>query len=175
MAQHQIPRRVVEAVRRAMAERDQLRLGKVLAEDIDRRQTSTADLSRLAAELRCSLRRLRYAAAIYRLAERLDLTETDVRKIGWTKLGLVASRDDQAESREAVLRLCGGRERTTSQLRKLLAGGSGTEQQIAFTLSKKNRRELEAALIRHGAQRVGRVLNGKEAALMALVKQRNSS
>ena len=169
MAEYRISRRVTDAARRAMAARDQLRLGKVLAEEIDGHQTSTADLTRLAAELGCSLRGLRYAAATYRLVVRLGLTEADVRALGWTKLSLIASRTSQVRSKEDVVDLCTGR--TAPELRALLAGGSGSEQQVTFTLSEKHRRELEAALICQGAKRVGRALVGKEAALMALVKQ----
>lgn len=168
MAESRISRRVVDAARRAMAARDQLRLGKVLAEEIDSHQTSTADLSSLAADLGCSLRSLRYAAAVYRLVKRLRLSEVDVREIGWTKLALVASLESQVRSREDIVRLCAGR--TAPELRALLAGGSGSEQQVTFTLSERQRRALEAALLLHGAKRVGRSLIGKEAALMAIVK-----
>lgn len=173
MAEHQIPRRVVDAARRAMAARDPLRLGKVLAEEIDSHQTSTADLSGLAADLGCSLRSLRYAAATYRLVDRLRLTEADVRKLGWTKLSLVASLKGQVRLKEDVVGLCAGR--TAPELRALLAGGSGSEQQVTFTLSKQQRRALDAALVRHGAKRVGRTLVGKEAALMAIVRHPQSS
>lgn len=163
MIDHQVPRRVMEAARRAIEGRDQLRLGELLA----KLEISTANLSRLATDLGCSLRSLRYAIATYRLAERFGLSEADVRRIGWTKLSLVASLSRDVKSKQDILRLCAGR--TAGETRALLAGGSGSERQIVFTLSKSHRRKLEAALIRHGAKRVGRALIGKEAALMAIV------
>lgn len=165
MTEHQVPRRAVEAARRAIEGRDQLRLGELLS----KLEISSAELANLAADLDCSPRSLRYAIATHRVVERFGLTEADVRRIGWTNLALVASRETDVGSKEDILRLCAGR--TAAETRALLAGGSGSERQIVFTLSKSHRRKLEAALIRHGARRVGRALIGKEAALMAIIGQ----
>jgi hypothetical protein len=169
MTEHQVTRRAMEAARRAVAERDQLRLGKMVAEEIDHRQISTAELASLAAELGCSLRSLRYAAATYRLVTRLGLTEAEVREIGWTKLVLVASGASDDVTKADVIAMCEGR--TVAEVRAASAGVVGSIKVVAFNLNMSQRRELEAALIRHGAVRVGRGLVGKEAALMKMISK----
>ena len=159
----------MEAARRAIAERDQLRLGKVVAEEIDQRQISTADLASLAADLGCSLRSLRYAASTYRLVTRLRLTDAEVREIGWTKLVLVASGASDTLTKAEVVAMCEGR--TVAEVRAASAGVVGSVKVVAFSLNKAQRRELEAALVRYGAVCVGRGLTGKEAALMRMVSK----
>jgi hypothetical protein len=165
MNDHQVPHRVVEAARRAIKDRDQLRLGEVLA----KLEITTATLADLAADLGCSLRHLQYAIANHHFVERFGLSEKDVREIGWSKLSYIASREDIVQSKADILHLCSTH--TAAELRAWLSGGSGSEQQMTFTLSKKQRRELEDALIRHGAKRVGRALVDKEAALMTIVNR----
>lgn len=169
MTEHQVTRRPMEAARRAIAERDQLRLGKVVAEEIDQRQISTADLASLAADLGCSLRSLRYAASTYRLVTRLRLTDAEVREIGWTKLVLVASGASDTLTKAEVVAMCEGR--TVAEVRAASAGVVGSVKVVAFSLNKAQRRELEAALVRYGAVCVGRGLTGKEAALMRMVSK----
>lgn len=156
---------MVEAARSAIKNREQLKLGEVLAQ----REMGVADLSGLAMVLGCSLRRLQYAIAIHHLAKRVGLSESDVRVMGPTKLYIIASRDDLVQSKADAGRLCNSH--SVAELRAWLGGGSGAEQQVTFILSRKQRRQLENALLCYGAKRVGRVLIDKEAALMAIVRQ----
>ena len=65
--------------------------------------------------------------------------------------------------------MCEGR--TVAEVRAASAGVVGSIKVVAFNLNKSQRRELEAALIRHGAVRVGRGLVGKEAALMKMISK----
>ena len=159
----------VTAAAEAVKNGNQLELGRLVVQEIEHRQASTADLIGLAKQIGCSLRTLRYAADVYRLAQRVGLSAQEVARIGWTKLAVVAS--EEISTKRQLEALCEGR--TVTELRATMSGTAGTVKNIVFTLNKGSRNALEAALIRFGARRSGRSLLDKEEALVKLVAATN--
>ncbi|MEK7994572.1 MAG: hypothetical protein AAB403_12280 [Planctomycetota bacterium] len=167
MPEYKATHSVIEAVRQALADGRQLAAGRVLAGELDSGGATTVDLEKIAEQADTSLRTIRYAVQTYRFATRVGLSESDMERIGWTKLAVVTSGASDDMTKEDVIAMCEGR--TVTELRAVVAGIAGSVKVVTFSLNKSQRRELEAALIRHGAVRVGRGLTGKEAALMKIV------
>jgi hypothetical protein len=122
-------------------------------------QASTADLAALADQAGCSLRTLWYAADVYRLAKRLDLSDQDVARLGRTKLAIVAAASHEIMSKRELEELCLGQ--TVTEFRAFVSGRAGAVKTVVFTLNKSQRTMLEAALVRFGARRSGRSLLGR--------------
>jgi hypothetical protein len=160
---------IVEIAKKAMAERDQLGLGRLIASEVDQREANMADLAKVAKRIGCSARTVHYAIAVYRLAERLGLTPEEVRKIGWTKLAVVAAAKRGVATKSDLVALCRGR--TVAELRAALSGIPGAVKTVVFTLNKGQKANLDAALIRFGATRSGRGLFGREEALMKILSK----
>lgn len=167
MADYQASNQLIAAVTRAFAEGRQLDVGRLLAPELDDGGATTVDLERIAKEAGVALRTVRYALQAYRLATRIGLSPLEVEQIGWTKFALVTSGAREDMTKADVLAICEGR--TVAEVRAAVAGMAGSIKGVTFSLNKTQRRALEAALIRHGAVRMGRGLSGKEAALMKMV------
>jgi hypothetical protein len=130
-----------------------LELGRLVVRELEHHQASTADLAVFAEQIGCSLRTLWYAADVYRLAARLDLSEQDVARVGWTKIAIVAAAGEEIATKRELVELC--EDRTVTELRAATSGTPGVVKTIVFTLSKSQRTMLEAALLRFGARRSG--------------------
>ena len=159
----------VAATAEAVRSNQQRELGRLIVQELEQFQASTAELATLASQAGCSLRTLRYAAEAYRLAERLHLSDQEVARIGWTKLAIVAAASDDIATKRELEDLCKGQ--TVTDLRASVSGRAGAVKTVVFTLNKTQRNTLETALIRFGARRSGRSLHGKEAALMKVVAE----
>jgi len=181
MVEYEATSTVIEAVRQALAGGRQLDAGRLLAAELDNGGATTVDLKQIATQADTSLRTIRYAIQAYRFATRAGLSKTDRARIGWTKLAVVASGASGDMTKADVMAMCEGRTvaevrvelvrrgRVRRSLRLGMAGVASSIKVVTFSLNKSQRRELEAALIRHGAARVGRRLTGREAALMKIV------
>jgi hypothetical protein len=154
-------------VRQALADGRQLEAGRLLANELDKGGATTVDLEHIAKKAGTSLRTIRYAVQAYRFATRVGLSESDIDRIGWTKFAVVTSGASDDMTKDDVMAMCEGR--TVAEVRAAVAGIAGSVKVVTFSLNKSQRRELETALIRHGAVRVGRGLAGKEAALMRML------
>ena len=160
---------VVRTAKKALANKDHLELGRLIARELDQREATTADLIVLSAGIGCSLRSLWYAVDVYRLAQNVGLSAKEVADIGWTKLAVIAGASGDALTKTDLVAFCA--DRTVTELRAALAGKGGAVKTVVFTLNKGQRADLEAALVRFGARRHGRSILGKELALMKLVSK----
>jgi hypothetical protein len=163
----------IAAAAKAVKGDQQLDLGRLVVEELEQYQASTAELAALAHQAGCSLRTLWYAADVYRLAKRLDLSNQDVARLGRTKLAVVAAASQEIATKRELEELCRGQ--TVTELRAFVSGRAGAVKTVVFTLNKSQRTVLEAALVRFGARRSGRSLQDKEQALMKLVADAASS
>lgn len=157
------------AAKKALANKDHMELGRLIARELDQREATTADLVDLSKRIGCSLRSARYAASGYRLAQKLSLSHEDVEEIGWTKLAIVAADNKGASTKSDLIAFCAGR--TVTEVRAALAGTGGAVKTVVFTLNKSQRAVLDAALVRFGARRSGRSILDKEQALMAILSK----
>jgi hypothetical protein len=146
----------VAAAAEAVSGNHQLELGRLVVQELEQYHASTAQLATLAGQAGCSLRTLRYAAEVYRLTERLDLSDQDVVRLGWTKLAVVAAASQEIATMRELEELCMGQ--TVTELRAFVSGRAGAVKTVVFTLNKRQRTMLEAALVRFGARRSGRSL-----------------
>ncbi|MDI1263932.1 MAG: hypothetical protein PS018_11805 [bacterium] len=160
---------VIGTAKKALANKDHLELGRLIARELDQREATTADFIVLSKRIGCSLRTSRYAADVYRLAQNVGLSAKEVADIGWTKLAVMTAASGDAPAKADLVAFCAGR--TVTELRAALAGKAGAVKTVAFTLNKRQRAELDAALVRFGARRHGRSILGKELALMKLVSK----
>jgi len=161
---------VAEKARKALAAKDQLELGRLIVREIDSHGAGTADLVKLTRRIGCSLRTIRYAAAAYRLARRVGLSAQNVSDIGWTKLAVMAAAPGGAMTKDELVKYC-AKHRSVAQLRAALTGKAGAVRTVVFTLNKRQRADLDVALVRFGARRHGRSILGKELALMKMVSK----
>lgn len=165
---------VIETLRMALDRRDRLLVGKIVAGEIDSGGATRTNLSDLAKQVGCSLRTLQYYVGVYRLADRAGLSQRDINSVGWTRLAMLASAAEKDAKRDDIIAMCrdrAGRERTVTELRAMRAGIPGTVKTITFTLNGSQRRELEAALLRHGAVKSGRRILHKDRALMKIISK----
>jgi hypothetical protein len=131
-------------------------------------------ISTLANETGMSRRRLYYLLEVGQLIASCKVSKPDAEEIGWTKLQIIARhirRLDSASSSEIrqVFEMA-----SAHKARDLAAALEGRRviprRAVQFYLNLGGRAELNEALVKFGATQVRRGLQGKEAALIKLVR-----
>ena len=145
-----------------------LDLGKQLAmlHDRDRRL-----FSKLVTKSGLGSRKAYYLVEIHRAFYGLGVSRTRLKKIGWTKLQVIAKKVTKHNVDE-LLDLC--ESHTARQLAVLLRGEKPITNAhcVLMYFTPKQYAELEDALKEHGAKKAGRGLLDKEDALIRLIRTR---
>lgn len=127
-----------------------------------------------------SLRRLYYLIDVGRMLDEYRLEKSEVEKIGWTKVGIIA-RHVAAEpgiSRESLSDFLALAATTKARdLKGVLEGQpkSSAVRCVLLHLTPEDHDRLVEALVAHGAVKKGRGLIGKEEALMKIIDSEHST
>ncbi len=121
-----------------------------------------------------SRRRLYYLLDVGRLIEAHEISNADAEEIGWTKLQIIArhmGKTDAANTPHLTDLLGIASEHKARDLPAVLRGKRVAPKRIVhFYLNLGARAELREALLKFGAEPVGKGLRNKEAALVRLVR-----
>jgi hypothetical protein len=117
-----------------------------------------------------SRRKAYYLVNVSRQVERAKLPKVRLRKLGWTKLEVIA----KYLSRTNGLKLVKLAEMNTARDLKLLMRGEKSQPNARCVLmyfSSKQYHQFEEAVLRHGGRRAGRGLTNTEGALISAIRQ----
>jgi hypothetical protein len=120
------------------------------------------------AETELGRRKAYYTVEISRVFEPLTVSRARLKKIGWTKLGIIA-KHVTPENVDELLDLA--ENNTTKDIERAMRGERpmGDAHVVLMYFSPKQYQDLEKALLQHGASKSGRGMINKEKALMALI------
>ena len=144
-----------------------LELGKALRQLQDR----DPDLfHKIVAKSNLGRRKAYYVVEVSRIFDPLPVPRARLRKIGWTKLQLIAKHVD-ASNLEDLLKLA--ESENTKELKRRMKGEKpmGNAHCVLMYFTPKQYAELEAALLKNGATRSGRGLVDKEEALINALRK----
>ncbi len=117
-------------------------------------------------------RKAYYLIDISRTFDPLEVSRVRLKKVGWTKLAMIAKRVTQ-ENFEKLLELAEGM--NVKELERASRGDQplGNSHCVMLYFSPKQYKELEEALVHHGARKArgGRGLAEKESALLSIVRK----
>jgi hypothetical protein len=142
-----------------------LELGRLLRQ----LQDTDPDQFRLTAMNTVGLRKAYYLMNVVDAFDKLKVPEALLRKIGWTKLIIIAKHVTKKNVRQLV-KLAD--QNTAKNLEKLMKGEEAETNSHAVLMyfTPEQYEKLAAKLIEHGAVRQGRGLINKEKALIAFVE-----
>ena len=144
-----------------------LELGKALRQLQDR----DPDLfHKIVAKSNLGRRKAYYVVEVSRIFDPLPVPRARLRKIGWTKLQLIAKHVD-ASNLEDLLKLA--ESLSAKELERHLRGEKplGNAHCVLMYFTPKQYAELEAALLKNGATRSGRGIVDKEEALIDALRK----
>jgi hypothetical protein len=129
-------------------------------------QTPGASVAKAGAQLGVNRRKAQYLAEIAKAIDGLDIPDERLRRIGWTKLMVIAPRLD-ADNTDDLL--TAAETRKVPDLQVIVAGREPAARRhvMKFDLDDAQHAVVRAALRAHGATPSTRGLHGKEAALVA--------
>lgn len=131
--------------------------------------TEPSRIGEIAKLIGVSKRRCLYFAKVDRIFRGLGLDESRLERLGWTKLVVLVDHIDSANC-EALLEMaefCSVRQLKVLLRNELPVVG---ERCVVFYLPPAQHAVFEAAMLAHGAVKVGRGLINKETALIQLIK-----
>ena len=143
-----------------------LELGKSLRQLMDR----DPDLFRqIIQKSNLGRRKAYYLAEVSRIFDPLPIPRVRLRKIGWTKLQLIA-KHVTPNNLDVLLQLA--EDSAAKELERRMHGEKplGNAHCVLMYFSPKGYAELEDALVKHGGVRSGRGIQNKEEALIRLVR-----
>lgn len=120
-----------------------------------------------------SRRRLYYLLEVGQLLGDLQIRKADAEAVGWTKLKIIARHLSRNEGTEGELRqfMKQAIDVPSRSLAQALRGEAFPDDcAVQFTLDKIAKAELGEALLAYGAERAGRGLIGRDAALVRIVR-----
>jgi hypothetical protein len=114
-------------------------------------------------------RKAYYLVEVSRIFEPLPVPRSRLRKIGWTKLQLIAKHVNP-NNLDVLLQLA--EDSAAKELERRMRGEKplGNAHCVLMYFSPKDYAELEDALVKHGGVRSGRGIQNKEEALIRLVR-----
>jgi len=148
------------------AEDNFLELGKSLRQLMDR----DPDLFRqIIQKSKLGRRKAYYLVEVSRIFEPLPVPRSRLRKIGWTKLQLIA-KHVTPNNLDVLLQLA--EDSAAKELERRMRGEKplGNAHCVLMYFSPKDYAELEDALVKHGGVRSGRGIQNKVEALIRLVR-----
>ncbi len=144
-----------------------LELGRALRQLLDR---DPELFQQVVNQTNLGLRKAYYLVEVSRVFDPLPIPRARLRKIGWTKLQMIA-KQVTLDNVEVLLELA---EATTSKdLERQMRGGKplGNAHCVLMYFSPKDYAELEDTLLKHGGVRSGRGIQNKEEALIAVLRK----
>jgi hypothetical protein len=116
-------------------------------------------------------RKAYYLVDVSRGFDGLPIPKSRLRKVGWTKLGMMAKHVDKANVEEWIEL---AENHTTKQLETLLRGEEAPDNShcVLMYFTPEQYAELEQILLRNGGARSGRGIQNKETALLRALKSR---
>jgi hypothetical protein len=144
-----------------------LELGRALRQLLDR---DPALFQQVVKKRGLGRRKAYYLVEVSRKFEPLPISRARLKKIGWTKLQIIG----QHVTKDNVEELVGLAEQLkTKQLERKLRGGElpSDAHCVLMYFSPKQYAEFEEALLKNGAERSGRGIVGKEAALIHALRE----
>jgi hypothetical protein len=117
-------------------------------------------------------RKAYYLVEVSRIFDPLPVPRSRLRKIGWTKLQLIA-KHVTPNNLDALLQLA--EYSTAKELERAMRGEKplGNAHCVLMYFSPKDYAELEDMLVKHGGVRSGRGIQNKEEALLRVVAAAN--
>jgi hypothetical protein len=143
-----------------------LELGKTLRQLMDR----DPDLfHQIIQKSNLGRRKAYYLVEVSRIFDALPIPRARLRKIGWTKLQLIA-KHVTPKNLDVLLQLA--EDSAAKELERAMRGEKplGNAHCVLMYFSPKDYAELEEALVKHGGVRSGRGIQNKEEALIRLVR-----
>lgn len=125
-----------------------------------------ASVAEAGAQLGVNRRKAQYLVEIAKAIDSLDIPEERLRRIGWTKLSVIAP---VLEAGHADDLLTAAEKHKVPDLQVIVAGREPAPRRhvMKFDLDDAQHAVVRAALLAHGASPSSRGLHGKEAALVA--------
>lgn len=143
-----------------------LDLGRYLRQLADR---DPDKLEKVIAKSDLGSRKMYYLVDISRAFDGLTVPKARLKKIGWTKLSVIAKKVTQGNVEE-LLEIA--ETSTVKALEKRMKGedAGDTQHCVLMYFSPKDYETFEEALVKHGGMRSGRGIVDKEKALMRMVE-----
>jgi hypothetical protein len=115
------------------------------------------------------LRKAYYLLSIDQQLSRINISPAQLRRIGWTKLQIIAKRITRKNMRQLIAM---AEQNTSYQLTKVIRGIKAKRKKrcILMYFTEAQYRKFEAAVLRNGGIRRGRGLINKEQAILRALK-----
>lgn len=144
-----------------------LELGRTLRQLLDR---EPQQFQEIVAKSDLGRRKAYYLVDVSRVFDPLQVSRARLKRVGWTKLAMVAKQVRQ-DNVDELLDLA--EQNNVKELDRIMRGEKplGNSHCVLMYFSPKQYEELEEALVHHGARKAGRGLVEKEKALLRMMRK----